>query len=253
MARKIYYKVLNNKQNIITDEQWDNILRLQHWYNSEFIWTAGKLGFKMFAVFPNIESKIIEPEELQNRINERRSRLQGEGLSQNQIIRKLESEGLIIILKGGYSAGCIASGFTRVADNEFNAYLVCDFLLKASKLAPDAVISIIDEGEFIKTKKINLKNGIVSVTCESLSDYSYFQTLVSNKHIFSIVDSSKYNHHPEFHHTIANFNNLTKQTKRRILVNWNWLGFENNYDQNGDDFFGYDLNTKVNKFELSIK
>ena len=253
MARKIYYKVIDNNQNVITDEQWEQILCLQHWYNSEFIWTAGKLGFKMFSVFPNIDCNIMEPVDLQIKINERRSELHEEGLSQNQIIRKLESEGLIIVLKGGYFDGCIASGFTRVADNEFNAYLVCDFLLKASKLAPDAVISILDEGEFIKTQKIKLKNGIVSVICESLSDYSYFQTLVSNKHVFSIVDSSKYNHHPKFYHTIANFNNLTNQNKRRILGNWNWLGYENNYDYNGDDFFGYDLNKKVSKFEFSME
>jgi len=29
-----------------------------------------------------------------------------------------------------------------------------------------------------------------------------------------------------------------------------WLGFENNYDINGDDIQGFDLNKKVARFEI---
>lgn len=252
MARKLYYKILDDNYNRITDKQWDDILRLQHWYNSEFIWTAGKLGFKMYAVFPNIDVATNNIAELQLIIRRRHKELRDEGLSDNQAIQQLESEGLITAQRGGYFDKCIASGFTRVADNEFNAYLVCEFLLKASLLAPEVVINVFDEGDFIKSKNIELQSGRVIIRSENQIEYSYFQELINHRHVFSIVDPAKYNDHPKFQHTIIGFNDLAANAKQNILKDWNWLGFENNYDQHGDDMKGCDLNKKVVKFEILL-
>ncbi|HZY10272.1 MAG TPA: hypothetical protein VFF29_03885, partial [Bacteroidota bacterium] len=153
MARKLYYKIVDDGRNRITDQEWEEILRLQHWYNSEFSWTAGKLAFKMYVVFSN-QDRVEESEEgVWGDIHKRRVELRYQGLMDNQIIRQLETEGLIHVKKGGYFDGCLASGFTRVAGNEFNAYLACEYLLKASRIAQSAVIEVKDEGEFIKTGK----------------------------------------------------------------------------------------------------
>ena len=251
MARKLYYKILDDGNNAVSDLQWDEILRLQHWYNSEFVWTAGRLAFKMYAVFPNVDSMTTNEDDLWEQIRDRHRLLRSEGISENQIIRNLEAEGLVIAKKGGYFDGCLASGFTRVAGNEFNAYLVCEFLLKASMAAPDMVISVCDEGEFIKPRNIRMQQGKVFLSHPENSKQSYYQLMVSNRHVFAIVDTAKYDHFPRYETTIADFNNLPANEQHIILKDWNWLGFENNYDINGDDIQGFDLNRKVVSFEIS--
>jgi len=249
MARKIYYKIFDDGSNKISDADWDSISRLQHWYNSEFVWTAGKLGLKMYAIFPNIDHYFYDEDELWQRIIQRRNEMRSFAFSENEIIRQLENDGLVLVKKGGYFDDCLASGFTRVAANEWNAYLVCEFLLKASMVAKDAVLTIHDEGEFIKSKKIYIQNGVVRVPVREGEKNSFTDAMISNRHVFSVVDPAKYDHFPAYRSTVPDFNKLEKNEKRVIVKDWNWLGFESNYDLNGDDIQGFDLNKKVLKFE----
>lgn len=251
MARRLYYKIIDDGKNFISDLQWDEILRLQHWYNSEFVWTAGRLSFKMYAVFPNIDSMTTNEDDLWAQIRGRHCSLRSEGISENEIIRNLEAEGLVIAKKGGYFDGCLASGFTRVAGNEFNAYLVCEFLLKASIAAPGVIIVVCDEGEFIKPRNIRIQQGKIILSQPEKSKLSYYQLMVANRHVFAIVDTAKYDHFPKYETTIADFNDLPADEQHIILKDWNWLGFENNYDINGDDIQGFDLNRKVVSFEIN--
>lgn len=250
MARKLYYKIIDDGRNKITDAEWEEILRLQHWYNSEFIWTAGRLAFKMFAVFPNIDQNSNDSYKIRQKIVQRRIELERQGLSDNETIHQLQTEGLIITQKGGYFDQCLASGFTRVAGNEFNAFLVCDFLLKASLVAKDAVIAIYDEGQFIKSKGVRIHRGGVKVPIRDATMVSYFTNLITNRRVFSVVDAAKYDQFPRFQTTILDFNDMTIDERLSILRDWNWLGFENNFDINGDDIQGFDLNKKVTRFEL---
>jgi hypothetical protein len=250
MARKVYYKIFDDGKNKIADSEWEEILRLQHWYNSEFIWTAGRLALKMFAVFPNMDRENMNEEELWQQIMSGRYRLRTQGLSENEIVQRLEAEGLVIVKKGGYFDACLASGFTRVAANEFNAYLVCEFLLKVSHIAQDAVITVLDEGEFIKTRNLKFRKGNVILSFEGQSNIPYVKEIIANRHVFAVVDAAKYDHFPKFKTTISDFNDLTKEEKQSILHDWNWLGFDNNFDLNGDDILGFDLNKKVTSFEL---
>ncbi|HEY6192048.1 MAG TPA: hypothetical protein VI215_06930 [Bacteroidota bacterium] len=250
MARKLYYTVADDGQNRVSEPEWEDILRLQHWYNSEFIWTAGRLAFKMFAVFPNIDARFHNEEELWQRILRRKRELRQAGASENQIILQLEMEGLVIAKKGGYFDHCLASGFTRVAANEFNAYLVCEFLLKASGIAREISITLQDEGEFVKPKKVIFRNGRVLLPLQDSSRRSLYEMMVGNRHVFAIVDAAKYDRFPFYQTTIADFNDLPADEQHGILKDWNWLGFENNYDINGDDIQGFDLNKKVASFEI---
>lgn len=245
MARKLYYKIVDDGRNSITDQEWDEILRLQHWYNSEFNWTAGKLGFKMYVVFPNLDRVGQDENTLWVNIHQRRVELRNQGFMDNQVILQLETEDLIHVKKGGYLDGCLASGFTRVAGNEFNAYLTCEYLLKASRIARYADIEVIDEGEFIKSGKIKYHSGKVLLPMDTISNRAYYETLIDHHHVFATVDAAKYDRFPVFKNTITHFNDLTKDEQRIILHDWNWLGFENNFDLNGDDIQGYDLNKKV--------
>src|SRR5690242_15110212 len=174
MARKLYYKVIDDGRNAITDAEWGEIARLQHWYNSEFIWTAGKLALKMYAVFPDSERRPEDADELWQIIRRRREELEREGMSENETIRKLIAEGLIIAHKGGYFDDCLASGFTRVAGNEFNAYLVCEFLLKVSRLSPRIAVNLYDEGEFVKSHEATFAGGDVTVIARDESRLWYY-------------------------------------------------------------------------------
>lgn len=251
MARKIYYKIIDDGRNAIADGEWEEIARLQHWYNSEFIWTAGRLSLKMYAVFPDTERRSEEAGELRRMIRRRREELERAGCSENEAIRTLIAEGLIIAHKGGYFDDCLASGFTRVAGNEFNAYLVCDFLLKVSRLSPRIAVNVYDEGEFIKSHEAAFDGGNVAVGVRDEARLWYYEGLVKNRHLFAVVDAGKYDAYPRFESTISDFNERPLDEKMSILHDWNWLGFENNFDINGDDIQGFDLNRKVGSFRLT--
>ncbi len=250
MARKLYYKILNDGKNHITDGEWEEVLRLQNWYNSEFLWSAGKIALKMYAVFPNVDQQFLSREELRTLVLKRMSEMKSQGLTENQVILQLEREGLVTAKQGGYFDDCVASGFTRVAGNEFNAYLVCEFLVKASRIASHAAITLYDEGEFVKPKNVKITNGTVVLTLLEASRRSSYELMIENRHVFAVVDSAKYDRFPRFASTIPDFNDLPFDERQEIVKDWNWLGFENNFDINGDDIQGFDLNQKVTGFVL---
>jgi hypothetical protein len=242
MARKIFYRVADDGKNFISSEEWDAIRRLQHWYNSEFFWSGGKLNFRRYVVFPNYDSvgnKI-------SRIRDEFLKLEQVGYSEEEIINKLEADGLIIVKHGGYEDGVIASGVTRVANNEFNAYLVLDFLLKVSRIAPTAVLEIYDEGNFVKTHGIRLENGDGTVE-QKFIDEETLSNVRNTRRVFAIVNPEKYNGHSEFSNYVSDFNELCPDERAKIVEDWNWLGYESktDFDFDGDDFFGFDLNQKL--------
>ena len=250
MARKLYYKILEDGHSRVTDEEWDAISRLQHWYNSEFIWTAGRLGFKMYAIFPNLDCYFGDEEEFWQHVVRRRNDMRNSGFTENETVRQMESEGIIVARKGGYLDHCLASGFTRVAANEWNAYLVCEFLLKASTIARNAIISVTDEGKFIKTGRVVLRNASVVLPREVIASNKETGELLRTGRIFAVVDAEKYNRHPSFRNIIPGFNKLKASERKKLVRNWNWLGYEGNFDADGDDLKGFDLNAKVRSVGL---
>src|SRR5437867_3476719 len=148
MARKLYYRIPDDGTPGLSEREWSEIVRLQHWYNSEFVWRSGRLALKRFAVFMNLEGSGLDPEALKERVGGRTEECSAKGMSEYETLCSLEQDGLVFLRKGGYLENSLASGWTRVAGNEFNAYLVCDFLLKASLIAPNTMIEVFDEGEF---------------------------------------------------------------------------------------------------------
>jgi hypothetical protein len=250
MARRIKYWIEDDGKNFITDDEWEEIMRLQRWYNSEFVWTAGKINFKRFAVFPNWENIELmmwagESEPVKNIISKKFEALISSGMNESEALEKLEKEGFVILKRGGYIDNSIASGITRIGGNEFNAYLLCEFLLKASLIATGAEMTIYDEGEFIKSGLVKIKAGIVYVPkTEKVSDEKWGE-MRRHKKVFSIVDPAKYTNYPRLKNVIPNYNSLNRKDKLAILHDWNWLGYGDPYDFEGDDLTGYDLNKKA--------
>ncbi|HUI31099.1 MAG TPA: hypothetical protein VLX91_12875 [Candidatus Acidoferrales bacterium] len=242
MARRIFYRVVNDGKNFISGEEWEEIHSLQRWYNSEFFWTGGKLNFKRFVIFPNYELVGAAS----GKIREEFSKLEKTGYSEEEIVDKLESRGLIIVKRGGYEDGMIGSGFTRVADNEFNAFLVLDFLVKVSCIATTSALDVFDEGSFVKTHSISLNNGGATVKDVDLAP-EVLEEIKSTRRVFAIVNPDKYDGHSEFTNYVNNFNDLRADERAKIVEDWNWLGHESktSFDFNGDDFFGFDLNKKL--------
>ncbi len=250
MGRKLYYYTADIPSNQITDGEWEEIFRLQKWYNSEFMWTCGRLAFKMYAVFPNWEYLSIDSTSYWSAVKRRARELRQILPSENEVVRALEKEKLVIVKKGGYREDSLASGFTKVAGNEFNAYLVCDFILKISMIARNCDFTLRDEGRFIKCREVVIREGKVRVRVGDKAIHDRVRELIENRRVFSVVDSTKYDDYPTFRTTVAGFGEMDQTERRAILKDWNWLGFTSTYDLEGDDLTGYDLNQKVISFEI---
>ena len=248
MGRRIIYRIEDRPGNKFTDEEWVSVERLQHWYNSEFSWSTGRLRFKRFVIFPNTEDFANLSLSIWEIIAKRQQTLREKGLPEREIIVQMEQEKLLIVKWGGYFDECLASGFTRVADNEWNAFLTCDFLLKASTLLPDASIVVKDEGKFIKTGILSLHNASVVFQRGGNTSTMNPEEICASRRAFSIVDADKYARHPSFKNMVPEFGRLKEMERREVVKNWNWLGYDGKYDSNGDDNKGFDLNLKVRSF-----
>jgi len=252
MARKLFYWIEDNGRNEFSAEEWENVRRLQRWYNSEFFWTAGKLNFSPYSVFPNIEIQSGSPDALLKRIRERREELRSKGMSEMSIVNALEKEQLVLVRRGGYREGSLASGFTRVADNEYNAYLVCEFLLKASLILPRAEISCCDEGRFIQWKDIRFVRGSVFLTVSKAEDASSAKQKIARRHVFALVDPRKYDRHPYYRTAIDDFQKLDAEERKQVVRYWNWLGYGNPDAVWSEEHAGIDLNKRVEQFGIEF-
>ncbi|MBI4429089.1 MAG: hypothetical protein HY562_08215 [Ignavibacteriales bacterium] len=250
MGRRILYKIEDNSQNSFTEDQWTEVGRMQHWYNSEFKWSLGKIAFKRYVIFPNAEEFANLDQSVWQIIAQRHHSLHEQGMTDHEIVEQLERDRLVFVKWGGYFDNCLASGFTRVADNEWNAFLVCDFLLKVSTLCPDMTIHVVDEGQFVKTGEVWVRRGEVYLRTSRLPKSLFLDEMIQDKHIFSIVNPDKYNNHPAFKNVIPEFNRLHAADKLNVVRRWNWLGYGDGYDASGDDATGFNLNLKVRRFHI---
>ena len=226
MSRRIIYKIKERPEYLVTEGEWDEIKRLQHWYNSEFTWSTGNLAFKRYILFPNVDEFSGLDTQIWEIIRERKAKLQAQGNSEYEIVGQLERDRLVVVKWGGYFDDCLASGFTRVADNEWNSFLVCDFLLKVSTLLPHVMIEIFDEGGFVRTKRLWLRDAVAMVP-RNKRTAGIWESVIKEKRFFAAVDPKKYDKHPVFKDSIPGFNELELEERRALVRNWNWLGFEN--------------------------
>jgi len=251
MARRIHCYVTGNSENSISDKQWEQIRKLQHWYSSEFFWTAGKPALKMFAVFPNLEHPLADEDALIEFITRRWQELRRIGKTENEILRTMRDEKLVLLKDGGYHEDCILSGSVRVADNEWNAYLFTEFILKASMLAPSATFEVHDEGEFIRWRPVYFRQGNVSLYTRSKQQYRRIEQIVEKNELFALIDPREYDGHPKYRTHVAGFRRMETEEKRDVLKHWNWHGYDSIIKHSGSHDMLYDLHVKVKEIRIS--
>jgi hypothetical protein len=161
-------------------------------------------------------------------------------------VRAMVEEGLFSVRWGGVRDNSIASGVTHVADNEFNAYLLCEFLLKCSTIAPDATFHIEDEGRFILPGRAMFRGGEVLVSKDDLYPEGK-EVPLDPPQIFSVVNPSRYDEHPTFTQSIEDFGDLNEEEISEDVHRFGVLGFAQNYETAWGDTEGLNLQQRARK------
>jgi hypothetical protein len=245
MARRLHCYVANDASNEITDTEWDRIRALQHWYSSEFIWTAGKPALKMYAVFPNLDHPLADENALMEFISKRWSALRKEGRTENWILRSMRDEKLVLLKEGGYHDGCLVSGSVRVADNEWNAYLFSEFIVKASRIAGNATFELHDEGDFIRWRPVHIRNASVRVHVKSRQQYERVERIIGANRLFSVIQAELYDDHHDHRSNVAGFRRMESDEQRDVLRDWNWHGYGSHRRTPETADEPYDLHQKI--------
>ncbi len=250
MPRALRYYIPDTGESDVTTQIWTEIVKMQHWYNSEFIWSCDKIGLKRYILFPNYD-KIPEMPYHTARYHFRKRLLAKKIELQDEIaaIRAMEEEGLFTVRWGGVRDDSIASGITHVADNEFNAYLLCEFLLKCSVLAPNVSFHVEDEGRFVLARRAMFRNGEVFVHREDLYGDSE-NTPLDTPQVFSVVNPVKYDEHPRFSETVEDFEDLDEEAVTETVSRYGVLGFSQNYETAWGDNEGLNLQQRARKVVL---
>lgn len=247
MPRALRYYIEDTPDNRIADGDWKEIARLQHWYNSEFIWSCDKIGLKRYIAFPNYE-RIPDMPYHTAKYHFRKRFLQKKIELQDEIaaVRAMEEEGLFTIRWGGVRDNSLASGITHVADNEFNAYLLCEFLLKCSTIANEASFVVEDEGNFVLPKRAIFRNAEIQVRGQDL--YTEGEDIALDiPQIFSVVNPDKYNDHPRFSQNLEDFDDLDESSITESVHQFGTLGFAQNYETAWGDAEGLNLQLRARK------
>lgn len=250
MPRALRYFVPDVPDSRIGNDEWREISRLQHWYNSEFIWSCDRLALKRFILFPNYDT-IPEMPYRTAKFHFRKRFLAKKIELQDEIaaVRAMEDEGLFSVRWGGVRDNSIASGISRVADNEFNAYLTCEFLLKCSTIAREATFHVEDEGRFIMPGRAMFRDGAVLIFGEDLYPEGA-EIPLDVPQVFSVVNPAKYDEHPRFEQSVEDFDDLDDGEILAASQTFGTLGFAPNYDSAWGDNEGLNLQLRARKIEL---
>ena len=249
MPRALRYYVEDVPDNAIDNAAWREIARLQHWYNSEFIWSCDRIGLKRYILFPNYDVMPDMPYHtakyhFRKRLLAKKIELQDEVAA----VKAMEEEGLFTVRWGGVRDDSIASGITHVADNEFNAYLLCEFLLKCSTIAKGAAFTVEDEGRFILCGRIAFVEGEIMVRREDL--YGERHIPLDVPQLFSVVDPARYDEHPPFTQNVEDFDDLDDIARIESTSDFRALGFANNYDTAWGDAEGLNLQSRARRISV---
>ncbi len=251
MPRALRYYVEDNGENEISNEEWKQIAATQHWYNSEFFWSCDKIGFKRYILFPNYDHLPDMP--YRTARFHFRKRLLARKIEVGDWVTAVESlveEGLFSVRWGGTRDHSIASGITHVADNEYNAYLLAEFLLKCSTIVPFATFTLEDEGRFILPGRVLFRHGGVLVHREDLEAIGQNPSLPETLQVFSVVDPTKYDDHPAFTQSIEDFDELDEAELAESIGLTNGLGFGENYDTGYGDSNGLNLQERARQITI---
>lgn len=246
MPRALRYYVDDSNGNDISNDNWTEIARLQHWYNSEFFWTCDRIDLKRYLLFPNYDHMPEMPYRTA-RFHFRKRLLAKKIEVGNWVdaVRALEEEGLFNVRWGGVRENSIASGISHTADNEYNAYLLCEFLLKCSTIETNAVFTVEDEGQFVLPGRAMFQDGAVLVSRDDVANMRHNTEGPDVPQIFSVVNHAKYDDHPQFSQNVEDFGELDEEEIAAAVGNYHGLGFGENYDTPWGDDEGLNLQQRA--------
>ena len=216
MGRTLHYYIPQRYE--IDKEQWEAISKIQRDYTKNYKWTCEEPSLELLSYYPNWER--FESADLARRyIDNRTKELQKQYRYELDVIEALGREDLVKIERGGYQRNRTASGFTKVASNEYNAKLILDFLLDISPIIPDAEVYLKDEGDFLLTGVI-IQNEQLKVDSKAANkqlryldkmahehseleayfknSYQKLKNGLETKRVIANVDPKRYEDHPEF-------------------------------------------------------
>jgi|GEM_PF-396440 len=245
MPRALRYHVDDVSTNTIADDAWANIARMQHWYNAEFIWTCDRIGLKRYILFPHYERMPEMPYHIA-RYHFRKRLLQKKVELRDEIaaVRAIEETGLFTVRWGGVRDNALASGITHVADNEFNAYLLCEFLLKCSTVAREATFEVEDEGRFILPGRAMFRDGQILVRRSDLERAGQ-EIHLEQPQVFAVVNATRYDDHPSFSQSVEDFDELDDAARIESISRQGALGFANNFETAWGDGEGLNLQQRA--------
>lgn len=250
MPRALRYYIDETADNTVESTVWREIAQLQHWYNSEFLWSCDRVGLKRYILFPNYDTIPDMPYHtakyhFRKRLLAKKIELQDEVAA----VRAMEAEGLFTVRWGGVRDNSIASGITHVADNEFNAYLLCEFLLKCSTLATGATFVVEDEGRFILCGRVMFRAGEILVRRDDLYPDSADVSL-DIPQLFSVVNPTRFDDHPSFSQNLEDVDDLDEAARIDSTGRFGALGFASNYETAWGDGEGLNLQQRATKVSV---
>lgn len=176
MGRTLHYEVVGR----ISDDEWDLIDDLQDTYNIKHRWTCEHLGLTRIPYWYPRWPNWFKDSKLEKGITSDRAweivsfHLDGlKGVKLERKVLELVESG-ILVLGEAHKQGIAASGLTKVADNEWNAKLIADFLIEASRIAPGTKFKLFDEGDYILCRYVFIEKGIVSRNMEKIQEHLSF-------------------------------------------------------------------------------
>lgn len=136
------------------ENQAFQIFQLVNKYKNNYEWTAETVDLSVIRFYPDFDALGVEEwNEAEEIINKQILKYVNKGSGFTEAVRKLEKSGL---MKTREKNGL--RGFTKVSSNELNAHTVIKFVTEASKIIPDQIFYLIDEG-FALYCPLHIKGG----------------------------------------------------------------------------------------------
>lgn len=164
MGRTLHYELKGSY--IPTLEEENKLISLSKSYNQKFEWTCENVWLSTLDYYPNWShfGNSESSDSIWKKINNEYDRIFKQGLSDGDTLIRLRKKGLIAFHHRDH-----LRGFTKVGGNELNAHTVILFVREASKILPNKVFSLRDEGDALYCPLL-IKNGQAKPDIERMKD-----------------------------------------------------------------------------------
>lgn len=156
-----------------TDKQQNALYALTDKYAKEIEWTAEEPSLDFYDHVPNWErleklhGRTIKAVEGWDTVNLKIKQKRWKGLGRIHAVKSVEKDGLIVFARDKFSDGM--RSFIKVSGNELNAHAAIRFVIEASVILKDQIISLNDEGEALYCPVL-IKNGLMKPDKDRLRD-----------------------------------------------------------------------------------